>query len=96
MTKTIKMLEDALIYKTYKNNTLTFLSHGELELEVERKSVALATSAEPQHNLSPYIKAFDRSIIPRHIRYCTSKIVLVKQKWYIPDNNAHPKANLVL
>jgi len=55
----------------FKNNTLTFLSHGEVELEVESTSVASATSAEPQHNLSPYIKAFDSSIIPRHIRYCT-------------------------
>jgi hypothetical protein len=45
-------------------NAFTSLSHDEQDFKLERLSFALAISEEPQHNLSPYIKAFDSSIIP--------------------------------
>lgn len=43
--------------------TLTIFSHDEQEIGFVNLSFALAISGEPQRNRSPYIKAFDSSII---------------------------------
>lgn len=53
-----------------QNTAFTSFSHNEQDFKLENWSLALATSEEPQRNLSPYIKAFDSSIMPWHIRYC--------------------------
>lgn len=47
-----------------EENILTSSSQGKQQFKPENSSLALAISIEPHLNLSPYIKAFDNSIIP--------------------------------
>jgi len=58
-------------YELQKKKTMiTSFSHDEQDCKPENLSLAFAISEEPQRSLSPYIKAFDSSIISWHMRYC--------------------------
>jgi hypothetical protein len=46
-----------------KKTMITSFSHDEQDCKPENLSLAFAISEEPQRSLSPYIKAFDSSII---------------------------------
>jgi len=47
-----------------EENILTSSSQGKQQFKPENSSLALAISDVPHLSLSPYIKAFDKSIIP--------------------------------
>ena len=80
--------------KNKKKTMHTSFSHDEQDCKPENSSLAFAISEEPQRSLSPYIKAFDSSIMSWHMRYCMRKKLHLLVTYY--KNSQKKKSTLKL